>query len=297
MKTRTDRGLLDPEFIARLERLSVAAKKARAGRTKGERRSRKRGSSLEFADYRDYAQGDDLRRVDWNAYARLDSLYLKLFEDQEDLTLHLLIDASASMGFGDPTKLDFARRLAAAIGYVGLAGHDRVTAFSIQGGRSEYMPPAMGKRNAARLFAFLESIKDGGAGGLEEGCRSHVARTGGRGVTVLISDVLEEGEGREAIKWLARPDADVHLIHVLAPEEIEPGISGDLKLIDCETGDATEVSASRGLLKTYARRLEEFRRSVRARCMARGVGYHFVSSGDSVESLTLGVLRKSGAIK
>ncbi len=293
----TDTGILTPDFISKLERLALVSKRVQLGAAKGERRSKRKGMGIEFADYRDYVQGDELRHVDWNIFARLDALYLRLFEDQEDLTLHLLIDASASMGFGTPSKLEFACTLAAAIGYIALAGYDRVTVEAFSGSHSRVLPPIRGKSRARKLFSFLESLEADGPTRLERTCHAHLANNRVAGMYILISDFFDQEGFQGCIRKLARSRSDVHAVHVLAPEEIDPDVSGDLKLIDSETGNAVEVSISSALLKRYHADRELFCESIRKYCTARGIGYLMTGSNAPVERITLDALRKGGLIR
>jgi uncharacterized protein (DUF58 family) len=290
-------GLLDPAFLRKLERLALIAHQMQAGTARGERRSPRRGVSLEFADYRDYVQGDDLRHVDWNIFARLDSLHLKLFEEREDFTLHLLIDASRSMGFGEPMKLEFAVKLAAAIGYLGLAGYDRVCAAALAGTGASLLPPIRGKGQAGRLFAFLRSVAPEGPTALDAAGRAHFLRHRGKGVAVLISDFFDPAGFEDGLRRLALSGSRAYALHVLAPEEYEPEVSGDIKLVDCETGAEVEVTVSPALLRRYRRRREEYCESVRKFCAGRGIGYFLVTSDTPVERLTLEILRRGGMLR
>lgn len=290
-------NLLEPEFLRKLERLAIAAKRIKAGSSLGERRSKKKGSSVEFADYRGYAQGDDLRHVDWNVYARLDSLYLKLFEAQEDRTLHILIDASRSMAFGAPPKIQFAKRLAAAIGYVGLVGYDRVSVEAFAGERKFSLRPCRGKESSIKMFSFIESIAADGVVKLEPACRSYLKRNRTSGVTLLISDFMDSDGADGFLRRLVLSGSEVFAIMVLAPEEIDPQLSGDLKLVDCETGETTEISVGEALLKKYKSRLDEFRETARKSCLSRGISFYSTSSDTPLESLTLDILRKGGMLK
>lgn len=288
--------LLEPEFMHKLERLALMAKKVKSGATKGERRSSRKGSSVEFADYRDYVQGDDLRHVDWNIYGRLESLYIKLFEEREDLTLHLLIDASKSMGFGSPHKLLFAKRLAAALGYIALSGYERVSVEAFSGAESQRINPCRGKASVRKLFSFIESIEAGGGTRLEGSCRSYLARNRTKGVAVLISDFFDDSGFEGCFRQLNQAGSDLYAIHVLAPEEISPLLTGDLKLIDSETEAFAEISVSRALLKRYTSNRDGFCESVRSYCTARGIGHVTASSDSSIEELTLDLLRKGGMV-
>jgi len=289
--------LLEPEFLRKLERVAIVAKSVHLGMNKGERRSKRKGISIEFADYRDYVQGDDLRFVDWNIFSRLDDLYLKLFREQEDLTLHLLIDASASMGFGAPSKVAFACKLAAALGYVALVGYDRVSvaAFSSMGETS--LAPCRGKASAHKLFCFIQSVQAQGATELDHTCRSYVARNRGRGVAVLLTDFFDEAGFEGPLRRLLQTGSDLYAIHVLAPEEIDPPVVGDLKLVDSETHAFTEISVSRTLIKRYKQNLQGFCESIRRFCTARRITYVPASTDTPFERLILDVLRRGGMLQ
>jgi len=293
-KTKT---ILDPEFLRKLERLAVAAKRVHLGLAKGERRSKRKGVSVEFADYRDYAQGDDTRFVDWNIYGRLDALFLKLFQEQEDLTVHLLIDASDSMAFGTPPKLEFACKLAAAIGYIALVGYDRVSVETLSGAKPQRLLPCRGRASAGKLFTFIESIQAGGETSLERACRSYVLRNRARGVAVLMSDFFDPEGFEGCLRRLGQSRSDLYAIHILAPEEIDPELSGDLKLLDCETDTFVEISVSRALMRRYRQNRDGFCESLRRYCTARGIGHFGVASNADVERLTLEVLRKGGMLR
>lgn len=289
--------ILDPAFMRKLERLELIARRVQAGAVKGERRSPRRGVSIEFADYRDYVQGDDMRHIDWNIFGRLDSFHLKLFEDHEDLTLHIIVDASRSMAFGAPGKLEYACKLAAAIGYIGLAGHDRVCVEAFSGEGSALFPPARGKGSAGELFKFLNSIRPGGSTELESAIKAHFLKVRNKGVAVVISDFFVEGGYEDALRRLAMCGSEMYAIQVLAPEEMDPGVSGDIKLVDSEGGDAVEITVTPAMLKRYHQRREEFCEGLRRFCLARGMGYFLAASDTPVERLTLDLLRKGGMIK
>src|SRR5688572_20765015 len=185
--------LFDEAFLRRLEQLELASRRMTAGRMKGERRSTRRGQSVEFADYRTYASGDDLRQVDWNAYARLERLFLKLFVEEEDVTVHVLVDASRSMDYGEPNKLDAARRAAAALAYLGLASMDRVSVAFLGDGAASMLPPIRGKRRALEMFRFLSEPRTERLTGLAAAARAYAGRMLGTGPLLLISDLMDPG--------------------------------------------------------------------------------------------------------
>lgn len=297
MSSTTKGALLDADFVRRLEHLALVSRRVQVGVAKGERNSKRKGSSIEFADYRDYVQGDDLRHVDWNIVGRLDALFLKLFREQEDLTLHLLVDASESMRFGRPAKIDFARQMAAALGYIALVGYDRVCVEAFRGPDGVRLAPCRGKASAQKLFGFLEGIEPGGGTALDAACRTYVLRNRAPGVTVLISDFLDPAGFEGALRRLKMSRSDVYVIHVLSPDEVEPPVSGDLRLIDCETDTFTEITMSRGLLKRYKENLAAFCEALRRECLARDIGYIRTVTDTSFERVTLDVLRRRGMLK
>lgn len=290
-------SLLEPAFLSRLERMAILAKKVKPGVSKGERKSNRKGSSIDFADYRDYVQGDDLRHVDWNIYGRLESLYIKLFEEREDLTLHLLIDASESMKFGSPPKIQMAQQLAAALGYIALSGHERVSAEAFSEGSVQRITPCRGKASVQKLFYFLEGVSAGGGTGLEKSGQQYLARNRSRGVVLLLTDFFDEAGFEGVVQRLALSRSEVHMLHILAPEELEPKLTGDLKLVDSETKNFAEVSMSGGLMKQYKKNKDGFLASVRSFCSARGIGYSLVRSDAALESTVLQLLRRGGVVQ
>jgi uncharacterized protein (DUF58 family) len=289
--------LLDAEFLRKLEHLALMSKRTQVGMARGERKSKRRGSSVEFADFRDYVQGDDPRHVDWNIVARLNTIYLKLFHEQEDLTLHLLIDASKSMAFGSPPKIEFANKVAAALGYIALAGYDRVCAEAFAGNENIRLTPCRGKAAHRKLFAFLESIQATGVTRLEDSCRKYALRNRARGVAVLISDFLDPAGFEGALRRLAMTGSDMYVVHILARDEIDPPISGDLRLIDAETDLYAEISMSRTLLKRYKDNMNGFCSSLKSTCLARGIGYIPATNDMPFERLTLDFFRRGGMLR
>ncbi|MBL7647269.1 MAG: DUF58 domain-containing protein [Candidatus Hydrogenedentes bacterium] len=289
--------ILDAAFLRRLERMAISVKKVHLGAAKGERRSKRKGTSMEFADYRGYVQGDDLRHVDWNIYSRLDELCLKLFQEFEDITLHLLLDASLSMNFGTPRKFEFGRKLLAALGYIGLAGYDRVSIGLLMGGRVEALTPVRGKASANKMLAFLQDIAPEGSTSLDEAVRTYALRQRSRGVYVIISDFMDEQGFEGPLRRLCATRSDIYVIQVLAPEEITPQLSGDLKLIDSESESATEISVSRALMKRYFQNRDAFIEQVRTYCLGHGMSHFLVSSQTPVENVLLDVLRRGGLIR
>ncbi len=291
MATATHHGFFSPEFLAQLERLSLASRRAFRGRVKGERRSPRKGQSVEFSDYRPYGIGDDLRYVDWNIYGRLDRLHVKLFVDEEDLCLHLLVDGSKSMDFGRPTKLRYAARLAAAVGFVGLVNHERVGVGVLREKVSEGWPPTRGRNQFVALVDFLATLRAGGSTSLNQGLANYAMRAREPGLALLISDLLDPAGFESGVRTLLERRFEVHIVHVLAAEEVHPTLAGDLRLQDSESGEIREITADGEALKGYRERLGHFLERVEAFCRAQEIGYRRVTSEIPVEEFVLSHLR------
>ena len=326
--------ILDEAFLRKLEQLSFNVRHVRPGQSAGERRSTKHGTSVEFADYRDYARGDDLRRVDWNIYARLERPFVKLFEEEEDLAVHLLLDGSASMDWGGEetrgqgdgetrrqgdqaterpsdqlttrprdhdNKWGYARRLTAALGYVALVSGDRLTAATLQSPLSPLLSPlsslpssfgpARGRGHTPRLFDWLTTLKAGGTTDLNATLRAYALAAGRPGLAILISDLFSPAGYIDGLTALAARGHEVAVLHTLAPDEIEPPLAGDLRLVDVETGEPQEVTIDPHTRARYRRRLAAWRDEIQAACRARGAHYLPVETDTPLDRLVLYQLR------
>lgn len=300
----TRQRLFDEAFLRRLERLALVARRAATGRTQGERRSAKRGQSVEFADFRPYSLGDDFRRIDWNAYARLERLFVKLFVEEEDLTVHILLDASRSMDWGEPNKWQYAARAAGALGFIALTGLDRmtVTAVGAGGGAPGVFTPRRGRQQALALFDFLQSVQPGSgemepARALRAYASTRVASGDTRpGVLILLSDLQHEG-WTEGLRALAGRGFEVSVLHILAPEELQPELEGDLKLIDSEDSSTVEITADYELLARYRAELTQWQAGLREFCRARAIQYAPVSSALPLDDLLFAWLERQGVLK
>jgi uncharacterized protein (DUF58 family) len=265
----------------------------------GERRSPKRGQSVEFADFRPYAPGDDFRRIDWNAYARLERFFIKLFVEEEDLTVHLLVDTSRSMDWGAPNKLWYAARAAGALGYVALVGLDRVTIKALgdgPNGNGGHFPPHRGKQQAMALFSFLQTLHAGGRTDLGPRLRAYAAASTRPGPLLLFSDLMDDGWA-DGLQALAARGFEVTVLHTLSPDEADPELAGDLKLLDIETGAEVEITADYEMLQRYRDGLASWQRELRQFCGARGMHYVPVVTSVSFEELLYAVLRQRGVLK
>lgn len=291
--------LLPPRLARRLDRLDVISRKILSGKLQGERRSKKRGRSVEFADYRPYVHGDDLRFVDWNLYARLDRFFLKLFMEEEDLSVSILLDSTRSMDYGTPNKLWHAKQLAAAVGYAALAHSNRVHFYSLAGPRIEALAGLRGRRQVPRVLDFLRDIEPGPGQPLREACRSFTGSQPGKGVVILLSDLLDKGDLTVALTPLALDRYDVYVVHLLAPQETDPAIgelTGDVALVDLEDDDLAEITLTPGLIKRYKAGLESYRETLRLACVRRGMAYVFSETSMPVEDLVLRYFREWGVL-
>lgn len=289
--------LLDPQFLARLEQLELVSRKIFLGRMKGERRSKKKGQSVEFADYRNYVVGDDLRFLDWNLYARLDRLFLRLFMEEEDLHFYILIDNSLSMDFGTPTKLHYAKQLAAALGFIGLVNLDRVVVEAFNDRLTQSMPAARGRRSLWRLMDFLQKIEPAGPSNLRQALRTFSLRSSGKGIVVLLSDMMDKSGYEDALRYLIARQLDIYVIQILSQEEIEPEVVGDLRLVDIEDDDVAEITVSGPLLKRYKQNLAAYRAALHEFCTRRGVTCLFTSNQVPFDRLVLTYLRQRGLVR
>lgn len=290
-------ALLDPEFMRKIEQLTLISRKVFTGRIKGERRSRKRGTSVEFADYRNYVAGDDLRFIDWNIYVRLDRLFLKLFQEEEDLHVYILLDISGSMAFGKPEKMAYARKVAAALAYIGLVNLDRVVVGCFSSRIRETLPAMRGRTQVWKLLRFLSGLHPEGTTRLATSVRDFVLRHRRRGVVILISDFLDREGWEDALKLFLARSLDVFTLQVLAPEEVDPKVAGDLRLVDMEDGDETEVTVSAPLLKVYSRNLQAFLGGIRDYCSRRGITHIFTTTETPFDKLVMNYLRIRGLLK
>jgi uncharacterized protein (DUF58 family) len=289
--------LLEPEFLARLEQLELVSRKIFQGRMKGERRSKRKGQSVEFADYRNYVIGDDLRFLDWNLYARLDRLFLRLFVEEEDLHFYVLIDNSLSMDFGSPTKLHYAKQVAAALGFVGLVNLDRVVIEAFNNRITQTLPAVRGRRSLWRLLDFLNKIEPAGPSDLKQALRTFSLKSSGKGIVVVLSDFMDKGGYEEALRYLVSRQMDVYAIQILSQEEVEPEISGDLKLVDVEDEDAAEVTVNAALLRRYKENLAAYRAALYDFCTRRGVSCIFTTTQVPFDRLVLTYLRQRGLVR
>jgi len=307
-------ALLTPELLRRLEQFQLLAARRAKSSAKGERRSRARGQSVEFADYRTYVHGDDFRYLDWNLYGRLEKLFLKLYEEERELPVRIFLDASESMTFGEPRKFDFARQVAAAIGYVALSGFDRVSvipfpnspAVSTPAGTTQQpatsnqelaargaLRSVRGKKSTMEFFQNLSALTAGGAATLNETLRRGALEARQAGVAVVLSDFLDPAGYESGLTALVGRGFQVDLVQILAPEELSPTSFGDLRLVDSETGVMQEVTFGRYRMKAYQQSVQNYLQRLREYCQKRGISFFSVSSNTDLQDLLLKQLRQA----
>ncbi|HEY9231059.1 MAG TPA: DUF58 domain-containing protein [Blastocatellia bacterium] len=308
-------SLLDPAFLRKLERLRIQARRAFPGTMRGERRSTRRGASVEFADFRKYEAGDDFRHVDWNIYARLERLMLRQFVEEEDVRIDILIDQSQSMRFGAPrTKFDFARRAAAALTFLGISSLDRVAVATFDSTLRERMRALRGRGHLLNVLRFLDGLATGDESAVVTSERqagaaqsNQVTSTSGAsartdlsavlrgfqrvsaraGIVFVVSDFLDAGGFRTEMKLLARRGFDLNLIQVLAADEMSPAVAGDLLFVDSETGETREITVNERLVGAYKAALGEYTHGLESFCRSQGIGYTMVSADAAFEDLLL----------
>lgn len=289
--------LLDPAWLSRLERMQVLSRRMASGTHAGKRRSKQSGSSLEFADYRPYVPGDDLRQLDWNAYARSGKLFLKKFLDEQELHVTLYIDCSRSMAYGEPRKLERAAQLAAALGYISLCHLDYVSVYAFDRDVTASLCNLQGKHKAAHLLSFLSGLQAGGTGDINRALRSPGAVRGKPGISIVLSDFLFETGYKAGIAYLQAARQEVALVQVLARDELEPSYEGERRLIDSETRQFKEVSLTRSLVDQYRQTVRDYQAELAGFAYRRGIACTAVEAEAPLEQIVFRVFRQAGMIR
>jgi uncharacterized protein (DUF58 family) len=288
--------LLDTAFMARLDQLDIVSRKILAGKMKGERRSKRRGQSVEFADFRNYVVGDDLRFIDWNIYARLDKLFLKLFLEEEDLALYVLIDTSRSMDYGDPNKAQYAKQVAAALAYIGLVNYNRVNVVAMADKVVAETGAMRGRRRVTQMIDFVGKLQSQGPSHFAEACKRFALSNRQKGVCLVVSDFFDKGGYENGLRYIAGGKYDLFCVHTLSPQEIDPDLQGDLNLRDVEDDDTAEVSITQPLIKQYKANLNAYCLGLKDYVTRRGGTYLFTSTSVPFDTLVLNYLRERGLL-
>lgn len=296
-------ALLTPDLLRRLEQFQLLASRRAKSSLRGERRSRSRGQSVEFADHRTYVAGDDFRYLDWNLYGRLDRLFLKLYEEERELPVFIFLDASESMVFGEPRKFDFARQVAAAVGYVALCGFDRVSvqvfpelaasASNLEAAARMALRSVRGRKTSLRFMQNLGALVAGGGADLNASLRRGALSARQAGVAVVLSDFLDPAGYEDGLGALVARGFQVNAVQILAPEELQPTAFGDLKLVDAETGGLQEVTFGRYRMAAYQQTVRNFVQRLREHCQGRGMNFFMAPSDMALDELLLKQLRRA----
>ena len=296
MSTAAHTGPLDAAFLGELEGLRILSRKVFRGQMRGERRSRNKGQSVEFVDFRPYIKGDDLRRIDWNLYARLERYYIKLFEEEEDLRLYVILDCSASMDYGTPSKFDHARKLAAALSYIVLANLETVSVSVFSGSYDLISSPTRGKGKIMPIISKLNALEAEGQSMLAAGVARFAAHTRKSGLVAVISDFFTT-EGIEAIAPLLGVGHQIELLQVLSPEEANPQLAGDLELIDAESGEGVEVSMGVHVMRRYHQRLSALQAELKSFALRSGGDYFLCNTATPLKEFVMGPLRTGRLVR
>jgi uncharacterized protein (DUF58 family) len=291
-------ALFDERFLKTLEHLHMVSRKVFSGNLRAERRTRKVGSGIEFADHRTYARGDDFRYIDWNLYGRLDKLLLRLFEEEEDLHIYILIDVSDSMAIGQPLpKLHYAMQVGAALAYVGLANLDRVAIIPFGEHLVDRLAPTRGKNRIFRAFEFLRSCDIGGHTNVAECMKEFVTQNKRRGLAVVISDFYDPKGFEAGINTLRYHKFEPFVLQVYDIREAAPKLMGDLALVDCETGDTKEITVSKSLLEAYEREHEKYCKELETYCTKYAMPFFRTHTAIPFDELVLRIFRSGGFLR
>ncbi len=297
-RNRDDRSeLFDEDFLKKLEYLSIVSRKTFTGALRAERKTRKVGSGIEFADHRRYTRGDDFRYIDWNVYGRIDKLLLRLFEEEEDLYIYLLLDVSKSMLIGNPMKLHYAMQLAAALCYIGLGNLDRVAIIPFADDIVGRLPPARGKGRIFKVFDFLRNVQAGGETDMGASLEKFVHQNKRRGLAVVISDFYDPAGFEAGLNHLRYNKYEPFVLQIYDEKEANPQFHGDLTLIDCETGLEKEVTISKGLLEAYRREHAKYCDELSAYCTQRAFPYFRTHTQVPFDELVLKIFRIGGFLR
>ena len=289
--------LFSDDFLRRLEHLTMLTRRPVAGHMRGAHRSRRTGSGMVFSDFRPYSPGDDIKHLDWGIYLRLDRLLLRLFEEEADLPVYVFVDTSASMGVGEPSKFDFARRVAAALSYLSLVNHDRVSIVAWGDGIARELPVRRGKTQMWPALRFLEGLEAGGGTDLQAALRGYFGARRMRGLVVLLSDFMDPAGFAPSANWLRQFRHEVVAVQVLSPQEIEPSLPEEVVLVDTESGVADTLHVTPALLAAYHIALEAHCADVEAQCRRHGWSYLRAGSDAPFDDLMLRVLRDEGVLR
>jgi uncharacterized protein (DUF58 family) len=287
-------ALLTNEQLARVEKLRINTNRRLTNRARGEHVRGKGGASTDFADYRNYVSGDDLRFVDWNIFSRLHKPYLKVFHQEEELHVVVLLDASSSMDFDG--KFDLAKKLAATFCIAGLFATERVSVYSFNDsvGGAAFTGPVRGRASMAKLLRFIEERKPGGDAPVDIGVDKMFSRHRGRGVAIVLSDFLTMGDLRRTFNTISGHGLEPFATQILSPVEIDPDLTNDLRLVDCETNQTLDITAAGELVNLYHEYLQRYEHHLAALARQRNGRYLRVNSADRFDTIVFDTMRRKG---
>jgi uncharacterized protein (DUF58 family) len=287
----------DDDFQRKLESLALVSRRVFTGRLRAERRTKKSGGGVEFADYRDYQHGDDFRSLDWNVYQRFERLLVRLYAEEEDLAIYFILDASASMAFGSGKKAEYAKRVVAALCYVALANLDRASIVTTSDRVTMRMPETRGRARIFKAFRFLRDVEFDGRTDLGDAMKAFVAQNKRRGLAVIVSDLYDPNGFERGINVLRYNKFDPFVVHVVDPAEAAPPLSGDVLVQDCETGENREVTVTPKVLEQFSRAHARYLADIERYCATHQVAYVSAAVDVPFEELILRVFRKGGFLR
>ena len=290
-------GLFDEEFLKKIEYLYVVSKKVFTGKLRAERKTRKVASGMEFADHRNYAPGDDFRSLDWRVYGRTEKLLIRLFEEKEDLSIYFLVDVSGSMKFRDEVKLNYARKMAAALGYIGLCNQDRVSFCAFNDKVVDRLPVMSGRGQIFKVFQFLEKLKSDGTTSFEDAFKGFAAQTKRRGVAVILSDFENPTGFEKALNFLHYQQFETYVVHIVDDEMMQTKVYGDVSIVDSETGESVDITLTPGLMAQYKKLHEALCLKMEAYCVTRHMLYFRTPVSEPFDEIVLKVFRAGGFLK
>ncbi len=292
----SDEALFDEAFQKKLEYLALVSRRVFSGRTRAERRSRKAGAGVEFAVYRSYYAGDDYRQIDWNVYGRIERLMLRLHEQEEDLSVYLLLDCSGSMGVGSPRKLDYGKKLAAALAYVALSHLDRVSITALRDTARERLAPMRGKNRIFTVLDFLRPLHADGQTSLADALGAFTAQNKRRGVAILLSDLYDPRGFEEGIRRLRYARFETHVLHIQDQRDAAPDLVGEIDLVDVESREWRQVTVTPDLLRRYREAYQAYQTRITSFCLAQQVGYAALDTRVPIDDAMLRLLRRGGLV-
>jgi len=296
-ESSADADPFDDEFQRKLESLALVSRRVFSGRLRADRRTKKSGSGVEFADHRDYQPGDDFRALDWNVYQRFGRLLVRLYEEEEDLAIYFILDASASMAFGQGRKAAYAKKVVAALAYVGLANLDRVSIVTTTDRVLDRLPETRGKARIFKTFRFLREVQSTGATDLGDAMKTFVAQNKRRGLAVLVSDLYDPSGFERGINVLRYNKFDPFVVHIVDPAEAKPKLHGDVLVYDCETGDEREVTVTARMLERYAAAYAQYLAEIERFCTTHQVPYAAASVDVPFDEMILRMFRRGGFLR